>query len=79
MQFRYRAARGHAIAQGQPVALTLPRLPGWLAVSIQAPPGGFLFALDGSSSGGAVRLDGDGLDYAVSAGWLTGQARINAN
>ncbi len=74
-----RAARGRAIAQDQPVTLTLPRLPGWLAAPIQAPPGGFLFAPDGSSSGGAVRLDGDGPDYTVSAGWLTGQARIDAN
>jgi general secretion pathway protein H len=74
-----RAARGRAIAQGQPVALILPHLPGWLAASIQAPAGGIVFAPDGSSSGGQVRLDGDGQDFAITTDWLTGQVRSNAN
>ena len=74
-----RAARGRAIAQGQPVALTLPHLPAWLAVTIQAPPSGIIFAPDGSASGGRVLLDGDGQDVAVSADWLTGRVQIDAN
>lgn len=73
-----RDARGRAIAQGQPVALVLPRLPSWLAVSIHAPPGGIVFAPDGSACGGAVRLEDGGLDYEVTADWLTGQVRTNA-
>ncbi len=74
-----RAARGRAIAQGQPVAFTLPHLPAWLTVSVQAPPGGIVFAPDGSASGGRVLLDGDGRDVAVTADWLTGAVQIDAN
>jgi general secretion pathway protein H len=74
-----RAARGRAIAQGQPVALILPHLPPWLAVSIQAPPGGIVFAPDGSASGGQVRLDGDGQDFSVTTDWLTGRVSVDAN
>lgn len=73
------AARGRAIAQGQPVALILPHLPGWLAVSTQTPPGGIMFAPDGSSSGGQIRLNGGGQDFAVTTDWLTGQVQIDAN
>ncbi len=74
-----RAARGRAIAQGQPMGLILPHLPNWLAVSVQAPPGGIVFAPDGSASGGQVRLDGEGQDVAVTADWLTGRVQIDAN
>lgn len=74
-----RAARGSAIAQGQPVALRLPHLPPWLAVSVQAPPGGIVFAPDGSASGGRVRLDGNGREIAITADWLTGRALIDAH
>jgi general secretion pathway protein H len=73
-----RAARGRAIAQGQAVTLVLPHLPGWLAVSVQAPPGGIVFAPDGSASGGQVRLEGDGQALAVRADWLTGRVDIGA-
>lgn len=74
-----RAARGRAIAQGQPVGLVLPHLPGWLAVSVQAPPGGIVFAPDGSASGGRVLLDGAGQEYAVTADWLTGRVQLDAD
>jgi general secretion pathway protein H len=74
-----RAARGMAIAQGRPVALVLPPLPGWLAVSVQAPPGGIVFAPDGSASGGRVLLGGGGRSVAITADWLTGQVHIDAN
>lgn len=74
-----RMARGRAIAQGQPVAFVLPAVPGWLAVTVQAPPGGIIFAPDGSASGGSVRLDGSGQDLTVSANWLTGRVRIDGN
>ncbi len=70
-----RNARGQAIAQGRPVALILPRTPAWLSVTIQ-PPGGIVFAPDGSASGGRVRLAGDGRDIAITADWLTGQVQI---
>jgi general secretion pathway protein H len=73
-----RAARGRAIGQDQNVPLSLPRLPAWLAVSIQAPPGGIVFAPDGSASGGQVRLDGAGQDIAVSVDWLTGRVTVDA-
>jgi general secretion pathway protein H len=73
-----RAARGQAIAGGQPVAFTLPRLPAWLAVSVQAPPGGIVFAPDGSASGGRVLLDGNGREVVITADWLTGRAQIDA-
>jgi general secretion pathway protein H len=73
-----RAARGNAIAQGQPVAFTLPRLPGWLTVTVQAPPGGIVFEPDGSASGGRVVLDGAGREIAISADWLTGRVQTDA-
>lgn len=73
-----REARGRAIAQGHPVALALPPLPGWLSVSVQAPPGGIVFAPDGSASGGQVVLDGDGQETVISADWLTGGVQIDA-
>ncbi len=72
-----RAARGGAIVQGRPEALVLPHLPPWLAVSVQAPPGGIVFAPDGSASGGQVVL-GSGKDIVVSADWLTGRVQIDA-
>jgi general secretion pathway protein H len=74
-----RDARGRAIAQGHQVAFTLPHLPAWLAVSVQAPPGGIVFAPDGSASGGRVLLDGDGRHVDVTADWLTGAVQIDAN
>ena len=74
-----RAARGAAIAQGHDVALTMPKISTWLTVSMQAPPGGIVFAPDGSASGGSVVLSGGGQTTTVSAGWLTGAVRINAN
>jgi general secretion pathway protein H len=74
-----RAARGRAIAQGQPVPFILPRVPAWLAVSIQAPKGGIVFAPDGSASGGRVLLDGDGRTIMITADWLTGGVHIDAN
>ena len=74
-----REARGQAIAQGQPVALRLPRLPLWLSVSVQAPPGGIVFAPDGSASGGRVLLDGEGgRKIAIATDWLTGGTQIDA-
>lgn len=73
-----RSARGRAIAQGEPVRFMPPPVPGWLVLSMQ-PPGGIVFAPDGSASGGRVRLDGAGLDYAITADWLTGQVHIDAN
>ncbi len=73
-----RDARGQAIVEGQPVAVRLPHLPLWLAVSVQAPPGGIVFAPDGSASGGRVLLGGPGMDVAVSADWLTGRVQIDA-
>jgi general secretion pathway protein H len=73
-----RDARGRAIVQGQPVALVLPHVPAWLAISVQAPPGGIVFAPDGSASGGRVLLGARGTDIAVSADWLTGKVQINA-
>jgi general secretion pathway protein H len=73
-----REARGHAIAQGHAVTFTLPPVPGWLTVSVQAPPGGIVFAPDGSASGGQVVLDGDGQETVISADWLTGAVQIDA-
>lgn len=73
-----RAARGQAIASGAPVVFALPRLPAWLAVSLQAPPGGISFAPDGSASGGRVLLDGDGPELVISVDWLTGRVDIHA-
>jgi general secretion pathway protein H len=74
-----RTARGRAIAQGQPVKLVLPAVPGWLSVTVQAPAGGIIFAPDGSASGGRVRLDGGGQDLTVSADWLSGRVRVDGN
>ena len=73
-----RDARASAIAQGRKVALTLPHLPPWLAVTLQAPPGGIVFAPDGSASFGRVLLDADGQAIAITADWLTGRVRIDA-
>jgi len=88
-----RDARGLAITQGQPVALTLPHLPAWLPVSVQAPKGGIVFSPDGSASGGRVVLGGtplggvppssfsaagDSKIITVSADWLTGRVQIDA-
>jgi general secretion pathway protein H len=72
-----RTARGQAISQGQPVAVVLPPLPAWLAVSAEAPAGRIVFAPDGSASGGQIVLDGDGREMTVSADWLTGNVRID--
>jgi general secretion pathway protein H len=84
-----RAARGQAIAQGQPVKLTLPKLPAWLTATVLVPSGGpngsptgsptgsIAFAPDGSTSGGSVELTGGGQDVTVSADWLTGSVQIN--
>jgi general secretion pathway protein H len=74
-----RDARGRAIAQGRPVPLTLPHLPPWLTITLQAPPGGIVFAQDGSATGGRVLLDTDGQDIAITADWLTGRVQINAH
>jgi len=71
-----RDARGSAIVQGHPVALTLPPLPAWLAVTLQ-PASGIVFLPDGSASGGTVLLDGNGRELAVSADWLTGAVTIH--
>ncbi len=72
-----RLARGQAIARGMPVAPTMPHLPAWLAVVSQAPPGGLVFAPDGTSSGGRVLLAGAGERVAVTVDWLTGRVEIN--
>jgi general secretion pathway protein H len=72
-----RTARGRAISQGQLVAVVLPPLPAWLAVSSEAPAGRIVFAPDGSASGGQIVLDGDGREMTVSADWLTGNVRID--
>jgi general secretion pathway protein H len=74
-----RDARGKAIAEGQPEPVVLPKLPAWLTVAVQAPPGGIVFAPDGSATGGSVVLDSSGRDIAITADWLTGAVRINAN
>jgi general secretion pathway protein H len=73
-----RGARGQALVQGHPVALVLPRLPAGVPVSVLAPPGGIVFAPDGSASGGRVLLGGGGHQLAVDADWLTGGVRIDA-
>jgi general secretion pathway protein H len=67
-----RDARGQAIAEGRPVAPLLPRLPASVAMAVQAPPGGIVFAPDGSASGGRILLTGGG-QIAVSVDWLTGR------
>lgn len=74
-----RDARGQAIAEGIPVAFRLPQLPPWLTVFIQAPPGGIIFAPDGSASGGEVLLDGAGRRTAITTDWLTGRVAINGS
>ncbi len=83
-----RDARGQAVTQGHPVALTLPHLPPWLAVAMQAPKGGIVFMPDGSASGGSVILGAiphDGFEaknaakiVTVRADWLTGRVQIDA-
>ena len=72
-----RAARGQAVAQGEDVTLVVPSLPKFLTVTVQ-PPGGIVFAPDGSASGGRVLLDGDGRETVISADWLTGGVKIDA-
>jgi general secretion pathway protein H len=74
-----REARGQAIAQGEPVSFTLPHVPAWLTVFIEAPRGGIIFTPDGSASGGRVLLDGDGRSIVITADWLTGVVHIDAN
>ncbi len=74
-----RLARGQAIAGGVPVAVTLPRLPAWLAVVVQAPPGGIVFAPDGTASGGHVLLAGTGRRVEVTVDWLTGRVEIDGD
>ena len=74
-----RADRGQAIAQGRAVRFTLPRLPKDVSATIEAPPGGIVFAPDGSASGGRVLLQNDGQSAVISADWLTGQVHIHAN
>lgn len=71
-------ARGQAIVMGHKVALVVPAVPGWLAVSMAAPPGGIVFYPDGSSSGGDVWLTADGHVTDISTLWLTGRVRIDA-
>jgi general secretion pathway protein H len=67
-------SRGQAIASGQPVALKLPSLPGWLTETVSGP---VVFEPDGSSTGGMVTLDDQGRRIDVSADWLT--ARISVH
>jgi general secretion pathway protein H len=73
-----RNAHGQAIAQGHPVAPQLPHLPATMAVSVQAPPGGIIFAPDGSASGGRVRLGNGASAIVVSIDWLTGRVATHA-
>jgi general secretion pathway protein H len=68
-----RQARGEAIAEGHSVTPLLPKLPAAIPVAIQAPPGGIVFAPDGSASGGTVLLGSDGKQIAVNIDWLTGR------
>ena len=72
-----RTARGTAFAQGHDVTVALPKIPGWLTETVQAPSGGITFSPDGSSSGGSVELAGGGQDVTITADWLTGSVRIN--
>ncbi len=72
-----RDARGEAITEGHPVAPVLPRLPASVAIAVQAPPGGIVFAPDGSASGGRILLTGGG-QIAVSVDWLTGRVATDA-
>jgi general secretion pathway protein H len=72
-----RTSRDRAIAQGEKITLAMPSLPPWLGVTVEAPPGGIVFAPDGSSSGGRVLLNDNGRDIAVTADWLTGRVSIN--
>jgi general secretion pathway protein H len=72
-----RLARGQAIAGGVPVAVAMPHLPAWLAVVVQAPPGGIVFAPDGTSSGGHVLLAGADRKVEVNVDWLTGRVEID--
>ncbi|MGE4481403.1 pilus assembly FimT family protein [Acidocella sp.] len=73
-----RATRGQAIASGTAATFIPPRLPTWITVSLQAPPGGIVFTPDGGASGGRMLLDGVGPEIAISVDWLTGQVRIDA-
>ena len=73
-----RDAHGQAIAEGHPVSPQLPHLPASITVSVQAPPGGIVFAPDGSASGGEILLGTGGSEIAVSVDWLTGRVASNA-
>jgi general secretion pathway protein H len=73
-----RLARGQAIADGIPVAAAMPRFPPWLTVMLEAPPGGIVFAPDGTSSGGHVLLAGATERMEVTADWLTGRVETDA-
>jgi len=72
-----RDARGRAIAEGHPVAPQLPHLPAAMAMTVQAPPGGIVFAPDGSASGGRIWL-GAGRKIVVDVDWLTGRVTTDA-
>lgn len=73
-----RDARGEAIAEGHPVAPQLPHLPAAMAMTVQAPPGGIVFAPDGSASGGRILLGSSGTQIAVDVDWLTGRVVTDA-
>jgi general secretion pathway protein H len=73
-----RDAHGQAIAEGHPVAPLLPHLPATMAVSVQAPPGGIVFAPDGSASGGRILLGNGASEIVVSVDWLTGRVATHA-
>ena len=73
-----REARGEAIAEGHPVAPLLPHLPADIAMTVQAPPGGIVFAPDGSASGGQILLGNEGKQITVNIDWLTGRVATDA-
>ena len=73
-----RDARGEAIAEGHPVAPLLPHLPSAVAMTVEAPPGGIVFAPDGSASGGRVLLGNSGKQITVNIDWLTGRVATDA-
>jgi general secretion pathway protein H len=70
-------ARGQAIATGQPVALKLPSVPGWLTETVNA-SAPMMFEPDGSSTGGVVTLDDQGRRIDVTADWLTARVSVHA-
>lgn len=67
-----RAARASAIAEGRAIRFTLPPLPAQVSAQVQAPPGGIVFAADGSATGGQVSLSEGGQHLTLRADWLTG-------